>query len=64
MHGGKCENCGSTDSLAIHHLDNNGRRAENEGRKPNNSADNLVVLCAKCHADYHIRGVELHLQRA
>lgn len=62
--GGKCEDCGSIYSLAIHHLDNNGRKAEIEGRTPNNNADNLVVLCAKCHIDHHIRGVALHLKKA
>lgn len=47
--GYACERCGSTDKLVVHHKDGNGR-----GRSlPNNSLDNLEVLCRRCHAREH-----------
>jgi predicted restriction endonuclease len=36
-------------NLLIHHIDHNGRRSE----KPNNSIENLMLLCAVCHGKYH-----------
>jgi len=38
---------------AVHHIDGTGI---NSGKKTNNSIDNLVVLCRKCHTDIHILG--------
>ena len=41
----KCASCGRTDCrLDTHHLDRN---------KANNSFENIVVLCASCHAFLH-----------
>lgn len=40
-------------SLNIHHIDNNGRVAEAMGLKPNNSPDNLMILCSSCHTRQH-----------
>lgn len=40
----KCDICGSTDYLQIHHLDNTGNTKE-----INNNPDNLQLLCRKCH---------------
>lgn len=40
----KCELCGSTKNLVVHHIDHNRR---------NNSKENLMVLCKKCHQEHH-----------
>jgi 5-methylcytosine-specific restriction endonuclease McrA len=40
----ECERCGSTDSLIIHHVDENRR---------NNKPDNLETLCRSCHSKEH-----------
>lgn len=41
----KCESCGATDRrLDTHHLDRD---------KSNNALENIVVLCASCHAFLH-----------
>lgn len=45
----KCTVCNSTDKLVVHHKDFNGRGNEN----PNNSEDNLVTLCKRCHIAIH-----------
>lgn len=42
----KCELCGSTKNLCIHHLDEN---------RYNNSLDNLQCLCKKCHQLHHVK---------
>jgi len=44
----RCGICGQRDSLAltIHHIDHN-------GAEPNNSYENLIVLCYNCHSIYH-----------
>jgi len=39
--------------LSIHHIDNNGRRAMAMGFKPNNSPDNLMILCSADHTRQH-----------
>ena len=49
----KCSMCGSEYDLTIHHLDHKGRNFENQGLKPNNSEDNLVVVCRRCHGSIH-----------
>lgn len=42
-----CTDCGSTDNLFVHHLDEN---------RHNNELDNLRTVCAKCHVNiYHPR---------
>lgn len=51
--GSKCEDCGSTEDLEVHHLVplNGGPR-----RGDLNSQDNLRVLCHKCHRGrYHTK---------
>lgn len=40
-------------SLSIHHIDNKGRRAMAMGFKPNNSPDNLMILCSADHCRQH-----------
>jgi hypothetical protein len=40
----ECEACGVIDNLERHHMDKNTH---------NNEADNVVVLCAKCHKAFH-----------
>lgn len=49
----KCSECGSEDYLAIHHIDGRGRNYENMGKKPNNSLDNLQLMCRVCHGRLH-----------
>ena len=51
--GKSCILCKKTMDLIIHHKDgNNGRM----GKSLNNQANNLVVLCRKCHAKAHYKG--------
>jgi len=47
----RCEMCGSTRRLSIHHRDGNGRNTTN----PNNSIENLQTLCNSCHCLLHAR---------
>ena len=42
---GKCEDCGTTENLLIHHL--NGY---------SNQLEDLIVLCTKCHGKHHSGG--------
>ena len=51
----KCEKCGSSENLQIHHKDRKGRNYKNKGLKPNNNLNNLIVLCRSCHAILHGR---------
>lgn len=39
---GKCENCGSTEQLELHHLDYS-------------SSAKIKLLCRKCHQGEHIK---------
>lgn len=39
-----CEMCGTSDSLAVHHLDKN---------PANNRTENLMTLCGRCHTMLH-----------
>lgn len=49
----ECQRCGSEDKLVVHHQDgNNGKM----GKPMNNSPDNLIVLCRRCHPKLHYRG--------
>lgn len=43
-YGERCKLCESTRDIRVHHID---------GDRENNSLDNLLVVCAKCHADIH-----------
>ncbi len=49
----KCVGCQSESNLTIHHKDGKGRNYTELGLKPNNSIDNLVLLCRKCHGSIH-----------
>lgn len=49
----KCNKCGSTERLSIHHIDGKGRHYQEFGFKPNNNLDNLELLCLKCHGMIH-----------
>lgn len=49
----KCENCGSEYDLTIHHIDHRGRNFINKGLTPNNTSNNLQVLCRSCHGRIH-----------
>ena len=49
--GGKCQTCGSTEKLVVHHKDGKGtRRPQHE---KNNAMDNLILLCNRCHTKLH-----------
>jgi 5-methylcytosine-specific restriction endonuclease McrA len=49
----RCKICGNENNLVVHHKDFNGRNNLNNGKKPNNSLSNLVVLCTSCHGKLH-----------
>lgn len=49
----KCVECGEENDLTLHHLDGKGRNYENKGLKPNNSEDNLILICRRCHGSIH-----------
>jgi hypothetical protein len=43
----RCEDCGSTKYLLVHHIDKN---------RNNNKLENIKTVCAKCHCNiYHPR---------
>lgn len=46
----RCKGCGTDQRLTIHHKDHQGRK--NKG-KMNNTPENLILLCAACHASLH-----------
>lgn len=46
MRGPNCENCGTAEHLEAHHKD---------GDYTNNSRENIMTLCAACHAAWHWR---------
>lgn len=61
-YGNRCVNCGITNKrLVIHHIDNNGRKAQSEGRIPNNKTENLVPLCYSCHTAHHRYGMTVNI---
>ena len=43
-HGNRCQVCGKTGKLDVHHKDRN---------QKNNVPENLMVLCRPCHKDIH-----------
>jgi 5-methylcytosine-specific restriction endonuclease McrA len=53
--GRRCQICGNTGNLAIHHKDGNGRNLLEGNKKPNNNLNNLMVLCRSCHSILHNR---------
>lgn len=50
LHNNRCDRCSATQGLHIHHID--GVSYWNSP-KPNNSFDNLMVLCGSCHHKLH-----------
>lgn len=42
--GSRCEICGTTENLQAHHKDMN---------PWNNTQENIMTLCARCHTKYH-----------
>jgi 5-methylcytosine-specific restriction endonuclease McrA len=49
--GWRCQYCGSSDRLEVHHLRSRGRRGDDTG-------ENLITLCADCHSDIHQKRLE------
>jgi len=47
----KCEDCGQTYDLLVHHIDQD---------RNNNEFDNFRVLCTSCHAIVHCRIANIH----
>jgi len=47
--GHMCTNCSATELLVVHHKNGKGRSCTD----PDNSLDNLVTLCRKCHIAEH-----------
>ncbi|MCJ7456099.1 HNH endonuclease [Candidatus Bathyarchaeota archaeon] len=41
--GGKCQDCGTTEDLLVHHIDGNPENAE---------LTNLRLVCGRCHGKY------------
>lgn len=50
--GHQCKKCASTGKLSVHHIDHSGSEKV-KTFEANNSIENLVVLCDKCHRDIH-----------
>ncbi|MCK9568964.1 HNH endonuclease [Candidatus Pacearchaeota archaeon] len=49
--GGKCQVCGSTEKICVHHKDKTGwGKPRNE---KNNDMSNLILLCNSCHMKIH-----------
>jgi len=44
--GWRCQSCGSSDRLEVHHLRSRGRLGDDKD-------ENLITLCADCHRDIH-----------
>ena len=42
----RCQYCGSSDRLEVHHL-------RSRGRLGDDTDENLITLCANCHSDIH-----------
>lgn len=51
----KCSVCGTQNYLAIHHIDGKGSNYVKLGLKPNNSLDNLQLICRTCHNKIHLK---------
>ena len=49
--GGKCQVCGSTKKLCVHHKDKTGWDKPREEK--NNQMSNLILLCNSCHMKIH-----------
>ncbi len=46
----QCTRCGETNRLHIHHIDGSGKTCN-----PNNSLDNLEIICSSCHGSMHAK---------
>ena len=44
--GWRCQNCGSSENLHIHHLTKRSQLGDD-------ALDNLITLCANCHHNHH-----------
>jgi 5-methylcytosine-specific restriction endonuclease McrA len=44
--GWRCQSCGSSDCLQVHHI-------RSRGRLGDDTEENLITLCADCHSDIH-----------
>jgi 5-methylcytosine-specific restriction endonuclease McrA len=44
--GWRCQTCGSSDDLQVHHI-------RSRGRLGDDTDENLITLCADCHIDTH-----------
>jgi 5-methylcytosine-specific restriction endonuclease McrA len=44
--GWRCQTCGSSDDLQVHHLCSRSRLGDD-------TDENLITLCADCHSDIH-----------
>lgn len=49
---GSCEKCGSSHLLQVHHANSN---------RSDNSPENLITLCARCHAQFHWANGKQHV---
>jgi 5-methylcytosine-specific restriction endonuclease McrA len=44
--GWRCQNCGAAQNLQVHHI-------ERRSKLGSDTCDNLIALCAQCHASIH-----------
>jgi len=47
--GWRCQSCGRMENLQVHHI-------QPRSRLGDDTAENLVALCAKCHQEVHRQG--------
>ena len=55
----KCDVCGSSSDLIVHHIDGNGRGSIN----PNNEMSNLITRCNSCHTILHHTGMKYVMKK-
>ena len=46
--GWRCQHCGRLDELQVHHI-------QLRSRLGDDAESNLIILCARCHEDAHLR---------
>jgi len=46
--GWRCQSCGSLRNLQVHHMQSRGLHGDD-------TEENLITLCASCHAQIHLR---------
>jgi 5-methylcytosine-specific restriction endonuclease McrA len=59
--GNKCEECGGTEKLEVHHIELLSP-GESYHNSPKNKQDNLKVLCRQCHEKAHHPNAGKHLK--